>query len=128
MGRVIPDASSVSAESVFVWIFGNMTLILPCPGVWCLPFCGRRLQKEPLCSLTHPQPCSKCHASRVRVLLLQYPGRVEEPELSGGLLVDYLIAFCFVLSFICPSWDQSPGLVSIFIMMVLCKQLPRVSS
>lgn len=30
------------------------------------------------------------------VLCLQYPGRVEEPELSGCLLVDYLISFCFL--------------------------------
>lgn len=103
--RFTPDAHSVSAKSLLVQDFCNVALILPWPRVpdrthlhiWSLPFCGRRLHKEPLYSLPHPQPCSKCHALRVRVLRSQYPGRVEETELSGGLLVDYLIPFCFVL-------------------------------
>lgn len=108
MERFIPDAPSVSAESMLVQVFYNVALILPCPTlpdrthlhIWSVPFCGKGLHEEPLCRLPHPQPCSKCHALRVRVLSLQYPGRVEELELSGGLLVDYLISFCFVISFI----------------------------
>lgn len=63
--------------------------------------------KEP--ALPHPQPSPKCHTWRGRVLCLQWPGRVEELELSGGLMVHYLRSFCFVFSFICHSWDQSPG-------------------
>lgn len=78
MERFIPDARGASAESILAQDFCDMALILPCPSgpncthlhVWFLPFCGRRLHKEPLCSLPHPQPCSKCHALRVRALHL----------------------------------------------------------
>lgn len=109
MTRFTPDTHSISAKSILVQDFCNAAPILPCPSmpsrthliIWPLPFCGRRLQMEPLCSLPHPQPCSEGLAWRVTGLGLQYPGRVEELELSGGLLVDYFISFCFVLSFIC---------------------------
>lgn len=134
--KVHSRTCSVSAKTILVQDFCNATLNLLCPSVpnhtqlhlWPLPVRGRRMHTEPLHSLPHPQPCSKCHALRVRVRRLPYPGRVEELDPSGGLLLDYLLSFCFVHSFLCHSWDQSPGSESSLTTVVLCKHLLRTFS
>lgn len=136
MPRFAPDARGVRAKTVLAQDFCKGMPDLPCPSVpdrtklhaRPLPFWGRRMHPGPLCSPPHPQPCPERHAPRAGVLRSPSPGRVEELEPLGGLLVDYLLSFCFVHSFLCHSWDQSPGSESSLITVALCKHLLRAFS